>query len=72
MDHSLLDIATNTGRYLLHNLLHKRQNLRSLNQAYKFDILKKTQQEKNSKPKEKLNNSGVKLKDSTKFHTHKI
>ena len=27
LDHSLLDIATNTGRYLL----HKRQNLRSLN-----------------------------------------
>ena len=36
-------------------------------QAYKFDILKKTQEQKTHNSRKKLNNSAEKLKDLTKF-----
>ena len=38
-----------------------------LHQAYKFDILKKTQGQKTHNSRKKLNNSAEKLKDLTKF-----
>ena len=36
-------------------------------QTYKFDILKKTQEQKTQNSRKKLNNSSEKLKDTTKF-----